>query len=289
MLLAGAGFSQSDQPLTSPIYRPSLDINSMDRTVNPCVNFFEYACGSWNKNNPIPPDRPSWSVYAKLSNENQRLLWGVLQQLEDRSRPRSGNEQKIGDFFHACMDEAAVEKAGFLPLRPELEAITALKMKREIARLLAREHSQENSRALFDFGSGQDFENAQQVIAFASDGGLGLPDRDYYVKTDAKSQQTRAKYLEHIARSLALIGEDAATAKRDADVILAIETAMAQATLTRVEKREPHNLFHKMKPMDLQALTPDFDWDAYFSGLKLAPPSVVNVTEPKFYAEVEHY
>ncbi len=285
-LLGGVAFSQ-DQPLTSPLYSPSLDVNSMDRTVNPCVNFYKYSCGNWIKNNPIPPDRPSWSVYAKLTNENQRLLWGVLQQAAESSHPRSPNEQKIGDFFHACMDEASVEKAGFSPLHPALDAIAALKSKTEIARLLAQEHLQENSGALFEFGSNQDYENSQQVIAFASDGGLGLPDRDYYVKTDAKSQQTREKYVEHVRDILALTGEDAAAAKRDADTIMSIETAMARATLTRVEKREPHNLFHKMKPAELQALTPSFDWGAYFSGLQLTPPAVLNVTEPKFYAAVE--
>jgi putative endopeptidase len=276
-----------DQPLTSLPYTPGLDTTFMDRTVDPCVNFYQYTCGNWIKNNPIPPDQPSWDVYSKLSNENQRLLWGVLQQASEDSHPRSANEQKIGDFFHACMDESAIEKAGIEPLRPALDAIAALKSKREIAVLLASEHTEQDSNALFNFGSNQDYENAQQVIAFASSGGLGLPDRDYYVKTDAKSQETRDKYLEHVARILVLAGEDAATAKRDADVVMAIETAMAKASLTRVEKREPHNLFHKMKTAQFKTLAPDFDWDAYFTALQFAPPAVVNVTEPEFYREVE--
>jgi endothelin-converting enzyme/putative endopeptidase len=259
----------------------------MDRTVNPCVNFFQYACGNWIKKNPIPSDRPAWDVYAKLTEENQRLLWGVLQKASDPGHPRSPNEQKIGDFFHACMNEAAVDQAGITPLNPELQAIAALTDKRQIAALLAREHMFHNSKALFDFGSSQDFANSQQVIAFASDGGLGLPDREYYTEADPKAQETRAKYLDHVARMFTLTGQAPASARRDAGIVMSIETAIAQSNLTRVEKREPHNLFHKMKPSELQAITPSFDWTAYFAQLHLATPTVVNVTEPKLYAEIE--
>jgi putative endopeptidase len=287
-LLACTAFAQTpEQPLSSLPYTPSLATAFMDRTVDPCVNFYKYSCGNWIKQNPIPPDQAGWSVYAKLANENQRLLWGVLQQAADASRTRTPNEQKIGDFFHACMDEGAIEKAGIDPLRPALAAINALRSKREMAALLGHEHQQQNSDALLNFGANQDFENAQQVIAFAEAGGLGLPDRDYYVKTDTKSQQTRAKYLEHVAGILALAGENGAEAKRDADVVLSIETAMAKASLTRVERREPHNLFHKMKTAEFKALTPDFDWDAYLATIGLAAPQVVNVTQPAFYKEIE--
>jgi putative endopeptidase len=285
--VAMAAAQTAEHPLTSLPYTPALDTTFMDRTADPCVDFYQYSCGNWIKNNPIPPDQPVWDVYAKLTHENQQLLWGVLQQASDASRTRTANEQKIGDYFHACMDEAAIEKAGIEPLRPALDAVAALQSKRQMAVLLAREHMSENSDALLNFGSNQDYENAQQVIAFAAAGGLGMPDRDYYVKTDAKSQEARAKYLEHLTRTLVLAGETADAAKRDADTILSIETAMAKASLTRVDKREPHNLFHKMKTADFKALTPSFDWDAYFTAIKLAPPPVVNVTEPEFYRELE--
>jgi endothelin-converting enzyme/putative endopeptidase len=287
VLTSHAAAQSAEQPLTSLPYTPSLDTTFMDRTVEPCVDFYQYACGNWIKNNPIPPDQAAWDVYAKLTNENQRLMWGVLQQAADSSHSRTPNEQKIGDYFHACMDEAAVEKAGIDPLRPALAAIDAMQSKRDIARLLAREHLSLNSNALLGFGSNQDYENAQQVIAFATGGGLGLPDRDYYVKEDAKSIQTREKYLEHAARMFVLSGEDQAASKRDAAIVMAIETDMAKSSLTRVEKREPHNLFHKMKAAEFKALTPAFDWDAYFAAIQLAPPAVVNVTEPAFYRELE--
>ena len=284
-LLATVSLAQT--PLTSLPYTPGLDTASMDRNVDPCVDFYQYSCANWIKNNPIPPDQSSWDVYAKLNNENQRLLWGILQQAGESSHPRTANEQKIGDFFHACMDEAAIDKAGISPLKSSLDAIAALPSKREIARLLAGQHVDQNSEALFSFGSNQDYANAQQVIAFASAAGLGMPDRDYYVNTDDKSKEARVKYVEHVARMLALLGEDADTAKRDADIVMSIETAMAGASLTRVEKREPHNLFHKMKTAEFKLLTPDFDWDAYLAGIQLTPPPVVNVTEPKFFREVE--
>jgi endothelin-converting enzyme/putative endopeptidase len=278
---------QTQQPLTALPYTPSLDPAAMDRTVNPCVNFYQYSCGAWIRNNPIPADQPAWDVYSKLTEDNQRLLWGVLSQAADAAHPRSANEQKIGDFFHACMDEAAIEKVGLSPLKPALAAIAALKSKRDLAKLIAAEHYSQNSTALFTFESNQDFENSQQIIAFAEAGGLGLPDRDYYTKTDAKSVQIRKQYVEHVARMLTLTGEDAATAQRDAATVMAIETEMAKASLTRVEKREPHNLFHKLTPAAFKALTPTFNWDAYFVQVRLAPPSVVNVTEPGFYRELD--
>ncbi|HEY3839027.1 MAG TPA: M13 family metallopeptidase [Bryobacteraceae bacterium] len=276
-----------ERPLTSLPYTPGLDTTFMDRTAEPCVNFYQYACGNWIKNNPIPPDQSAWDVYSKLAEENQRLLWGVLEQTADTSHSRSANEQKIGDFFHACMDETAIEKAGMEPLRPALDAIAALQSKREIAGVLAREHVDLNSEALFNFSSNQDYANAQSVIAFASAAGLGLPDRDYYTKTDPKSQEKREKYVEHVARMFSLAGEGAAAARRDADLIMAIETAMAKVSLTRVQKREPHNLFHKMKTTEFKGLAPSFDWDAYLAAIGLATPPVVNVTEPAFFRELD--
>ena len=288
LAFAGVLPAQShEQPLTSLPYTPGLDTTFMDRTANPCVDFYQYACGNWIKNNPIPPDQAAWDVYSKLANENQRLLWGVLDQTAVASRTRSANEQKIGDFFHACMDESAIEKAGMEPLRPALDAIAALQSKRDIAAVVAREHVDLNSEALFNLSSSQDYANAQSVITFASAAGLGLPDRDYYTKTDPKSQEKRQKYVEHVARMLVLAGENATAAKHDADLVMAIETAMAKVSLTRVEKREPHNLFHKMKTAEFKALAPTFDWDAYLEGIGLATPPVVNVTEPAFFRELD--
>jgi putative endopeptidase len=258
----------------------------MDRSVDPCTDFYHDTCGAWIKKNPIPPDQSSWDVYGKLAEDNRRFLWGILEEASKPSPNRSSVETEIGDYFHACMDEAAVEKAGASPLKPELDEIAALKSLSDLPALLARHHlSGENM--LFGFGSNQDFADSTRVIAFANAGGLGLPDRDYYVKTDAKSVETRAKYLQHVARMLQLAGEPPQQARLDARTVMAIETALAKAALTQVEKRDPYKLFHKMTAAELQALTPSFRWEAYFAASQVPDTSVINVTEPAFFKEVQ--
>jgi endothelin-converting enzyme/putative endopeptidase len=277
-----------DKPITALPYTPSLDIPSMDKTADPCVDFYQYTCGGWMKNNPIPADQAAWSVYGKLTVDNQRFLWGILDDLAKKSAGRNATQQKIGDYFGACMDEAAVEKLGATPLKPGLAAIEALKNKKELAALLAREHlSTSGDGLLFGFGSDQDFADSSQIIAFAVAGGLGLPDRDYYTKTDAKSEEIRQKYVAHVQKMLQLIGDAPDAAKKEAQTIMQIETALAQASLTRVEQRDPHNLFHKMDLKQLKALTPSFDWDAYLNTSGIGSVSTFNVTEPKFFEEVE--
>ncbi|HUP03383.1 MAG TPA: M13 family metallopeptidase N-terminal domain-containing protein, partial [Bryobacteraceae bacterium] len=285
LFLSAGLLPAQEQPLTSLPYTPSLETRFIDRAADPCVDFYKFACGKWNSLNPIPPDQPRWDVYSKLGNENLRYLWGIL---EDAAKPasRPPNQQKIGDFFASCMDEAAVERAGAAPLKPDLDAIAALKSTDALPPLLARLHL-EDVGALFDFGSNQDFEDSNQVIAFAAAGGLGLPDRDYYVKTDAKSVETRARYVEHVAAMFRLLGDSAAAADAEAKTVMDIETGLAKASLTRVDQRDPYKLFHKLQRAQVLALTPHFGWAAYWNGIGLAAPAVVNVTEPDFYKEVE--
>jgi len=286
-VLAAQGASVADGPLSALPYTPSLEPAFIDRSADPCVDFFQFACGNWNRLNPIPADQARWDVYAKMGNDNLRFLWGLLQEAAKPSASRTPSEQKIGDYFAACMDETAVEKAGARPLKPMLDQITALKDTAGLAPLLARLHLEYSVNAVFGFGSNQDFADSNQVIAFAEADGLGLPDRDYYVKTDAKSQETRAKYLEHVARMFELLGDPAVTAKAEAQTVMDIETALAKASLTRVERRDPYKLFHKVTRAQFVAETPSFGWTAYWSGIGLTPPDQVNVTEPAFYKEVE--
>jgi endothelin-converting enzyme/putative endopeptidase len=277
-----------DRPLTALPYTPSLDIPSMDRSVNPCNDFYQYSCGGWMKNNPIPGDQAAWSVYGKVTEENGQFLWGVLEEAAKPSSDRTPVQQKIGDYFQACMDESRVESLGSAPLRPLLDSIAALKSKRDLAKFLADQHQKDpGSGWLFGFGSDQDFSDATQVIAFAHAGGLSLPDRDYYTKTDAKSKEIRDKYVQHVSNMLQLIGESKSQADDDAKTVLRIETDLAKESLTRVERRNPYNLFHKMTPAEVGALTPSFDWPRYLAASGLAGVKTINVTEPKFFKSVE--
>jgi endothelin-converting enzyme/putative endopeptidase len=276
-----------DKPITALPYTPSLDLPSMDKSADPCVDFYQYTCGGWMKNNPIPADQANWSVYGKLTQDNQRFLWGILDDLAKKTAGRTPSQQKIGDYFSSCMDEAAIEKLGAAPLKPQLEEIAALKTPRDLAAFLAREHMANVTDGLFfNFGSDQDFADSSQVIAFAQAGGLGLPDRDYYTKEDAKSEEIRQKYVVHIQNILRLLGDSPDLAKNEAQTIMRIETALAKASLTRVEQRDPHNLFHKMDRKALQGLTPALDWNTYLQGVGLAGVDTFNVTQPKFYKEL---
>ncbi len=278
----------AEQPLTELPYTPSLDIPSMDRAADPCSDFYQFSCGGWMVNHPIPPDQASWSVYGKLGEENMRYLWGALEDLAKKREGRSPVQQKIGDYFGACMDASAVEKLGSKPLQPLLREIASMKSRSDLAKLLAEQHQRDyGSGWLFGFGSDQDFGDATQVIAFAHAGGLGMPDRDYYTKTDARSKELRRKYLQHVTNMLEMTGESKSQAATDAKTVMRIETTLAQASLTRVERRDPYNVYHKMSPGDLSKLTPRFDWKRYLAGNDLANVSTINVTEPKFFQAVD--
>jgi endothelin-converting enzyme/putative endopeptidase len=288
LLLIPITLLAQDHPLASLPYTPSLETKFLDRSADPCVDFYKFSCGNWNTLNPIPPDQARWDVYAKLTDENQRYLWGILEEAARPNSERTPVQQKIGDYFFACMNEDAVEKAGAQPLRPRLDEIAALKSAADLPALLARMHLEAGDSPIFSFGSSQDYADSSRVIAFALSGGLGLPDRDYYVNPDAKSQEIRTKYLDHVAAMLALLGDSPDAARAGAQTVMAIETELAKATLTRVDKRDPYKQFHKFTRAQLVALTPTFGWDAYWAGLGLPAPASLNVTEPDFYKAVEH-
>ncbi len=277
----------AETPLASLPYTPGLDVGAMDKSADPCVDFYRYACGGWIRNNPIPPDESRWSVYGKMARENQRFLWGILDALAKRTAGRSATQQKIGDYFAACMDEAAVEKSGGRPLKPHLDRIYRMNSKRDLPAVLAALHLVTGSDLFFGFGSRPDFADSTQVIAFASAGGLALPDRDFYTKEDDRSKEIRARYVAHVARMFELLGDAPDAAKREAGKVMEIETALARASLTRTERRDPYKLFHKMDAMDLKTLTPGFDWGAYLKTADLPRLNTFNVTEPEFYKELE--
>jgi putative endopeptidase len=280
--------SSSQSPLSALPYSPSLDLSSMDKSVDPCQDFYRYTCGGWIRKNPIPSDQARWDVYAKLTEDNERFLWGILQESSKVSASRGKVETEIGDYFNACMDEPAVEKAGAAPLKPALDEIAAMQSIHDLPALLGRIHvGIAGEHMLFGFGSNQDYADSSQIIAFATAGGLGLPDRDYYTKVDKKSVETREKYVAHVTRMFGLLGETPTQAKADAATVMAIETELAKVSLTRVDKRDPYKLFHKMTPAQLQALTPSFQWDVYFKTSNVPAAASINVTEPAFYKEMD--
>jgi putative endopeptidase len=267
-------------------YCPSLDITSMDKSVDPCADLYHYACGGWQKKNPIPPDQTSWSVYAKLYQDNLNFLRGILEQAAATTPGRDKVTQEIGDFYAACMDESAVEKRGISPIQPDLAAIARLKSTRQMPTLIAQLQLVYGRSILFAAGSTQDPDNSEQVIAELDQGGLGLPDRDYYTKDDAKSKETRARYLLHVQKVFELAGDDAKTAQRNADTVMRIETLLAKASLTRVERRDPYKLKHKMKIAELDQLAPNFDWAAYYREARYPNFDILNVDTPDFFKEV---
>ncbi len=284
LLGCAAAIWAQDTPLKELSYTPSLEPKFMDKRVNPCVDFYKYACGEWNKLNPIPPDQARWDVYSKMGQDNWRYLWGILEELSKGGAERSANEQKIGDMFGACMNTAAVEKAGSQPIKAELKRIAALKSVRDFADYVAAEHRGGiNTNVLFQFNAEPDLDHSTQMFAYAYAGGLGLPDRDYYTKTDAKSVEIRQRYLQHLARSFALIGESADVAQADAEAVMKIETDLATASLTRVEQRDPYKLKNRYTRAKLAAFTPQFTWNAYWDARHLPAFGELNVTEPKFF------
>jgi len=293
-LLAGlsAGlnlFAQSAEPVLP--YSPSLDLTSMDKSIDPCVDLYTYSCGGWQKKNPIPPDQTSWSVYGKLYQDNLVFLRGMLEEAAKPGSDRNAVTQKIGDFYAACVDESAVEKRGVSAIQPDLDAIAHIKSAKDLTPVVARlqytySRYGYSSSMLFAAGSSQDPDNSENVIADVDQGGLGMPDRDYYIKEDAKSKETREHYLLHVQKVFELVGDSPAIAKQNAATIMRLETAMAKASMSRVDRRDPHKLVHKMKLAELEKLAPNFDWTAYYHEMQYPDFPILNVYSPDFIKEL---
>ncbi len=295
LLSCGAAFAfcgatllaqQPAQPLQAMPYSPSLDTTNLDRSVDPCVDFYKFSCGGWEKNNPIPADQAGWSVYAKLANENQQFLWGILED-DAKAQNRTPVQQKVGDYFAACMNTAAIDASGDKPIQADLAAIDALKTRAEIATALARLHHQYPGGFFFNSGTGQDAVDSSLMIVEVGAGGLGLPDRDYYTKTDEKSVKLREQYVAYIQQLLTLAGESAEQAKADADATLKIETALAKASLTRVQRRDPHATYHMETIEELGKQAPSIDWPVYFKVQGAPGVTKLNVSQPEFMKALE--
>ena len=270
----------SAQQSNSSKYEPVLDVTAMDRTADPCVDFFKYSCGGWIKNNPIPPDQSSWDLYSKMQDGNTERLRAILESASAPDASRNAVTQKIGDYYASCFDEKAVEAKGSEPIKPMLDRIARLGSKAELADLAA---SMVDDNVLFNFYAIQDYRDANLTVANADQGGLGLPDRDYYTDTDAKAQELRQKYVAHVQKMFELLGDAPKVAAAEAQTVLRIETALAKGSMTRVERRDPKSLDHKMTADELQKNSPEFPWPTYFTKVGLTSLASLNVAVPKFF------
>lgn len=280
-LLSPQGKTQAQ---TTPAVLPpsGIDESVIDASVSPCDDFYRFACGNWIQKTEIPADRPSWSRgFSEINERNQTVLREVLD--ENAAKPASdANGKKLGDLYKACMDENAIEKNAATELAALLKPIEQVKTRTDLAKEIARQHLG-IGKPLFDFSQVPDFKNATQIIGNLDQGGLGLPDREYYLKTDEKSEALRKEYLAHVERVLVLSGIAKDKAAAQAGVIVSIEKRLAQASMSRVDRREPKNMYHRIDLDGVLKLAPNFDWKTYFAALGIPSVKELNVTSLEFF------
>jgi endothelin-converting enzyme/putative endopeptidase len=271
-------------------YDPNLvgpDANALDRSVQPCDDFYQFACGGWMKATPIPDDESRWNrSFTIINQDNEKALRAILERDAAGDTQGDAYGKQLGDYWAACMDEQGLEKRGAKDLKPELDRIAALKDRKGLARELAHLH-EAGVHAAFDVDSEVDLKDAAHMIAGISQSGLGLPDRDYYFKDDPHSKEIRAAYEKHVAATLELAGESARQAAVDAKTVLKFETELAGASLTRVELRDPQKIYHHTTLEELKQQAPDVAWDTYLGSLGFPAITAFNVAEPEFFKKVD--
>jgi endothelin-converting enzyme/putative endopeptidase len=273
-----------------------FDVTQIDRSVDPCIDFYQYSCRKWIAKNAIPPDQANWWLGSKLMIWNQTVVRDILEKASADDPKRSPSEQKIGDYYATCMNEAEINAKGIAAIKPELDRIAALQSKTQLPEELARIHGitftlapatdSGSTSALFGFSSGQDLDDATKVVAVLDQGGLGLPDRDYYLNPDEKSAELRRRYLEHLQKTFQLLGETPLQAGDHAKMVMDLETSLAKVSLDIVKRRDPANLNHRLSLQEVRALSPAFSWDQYFKSVNAPQTDHYLVMTPEFFRGV---
>jgi len=269
----------TDRPPDLP---PGLDLRFIDASADPCVNFFKYACGNFAKYYPMPNDHSEYGPFNILIEHNEYILRTILEKAAAGGADRTPNEQKIGDYYAACMDTSVINQKGLQPFQAELDRIAALKDKSGLPALLGH-HQLINVNSFLGLGVQQDFKDASKEIAAADQAGLGLPERDYYFRTGEEAETTRKQYVQHVTNTLKLLGESEKDAGSDAQKIFDLETALAKVSMDITSRREPKNVYHMMGVADLQKLTPGVDWTRLLSDASFPSVTEINVTNPDFF------
>ena len=264
-----------------------FDINALDRTTDPCTDFYQFACGNWMKNNPIPSDQARWGRFSELNERNQMVLRTVLEKAEANNASRDAVDQKIGDYYEACMDEKGVDAKGLAPLQPVLNQIAGIKDASELPALMGKLHRM-GSDALFAFGPEPDFKDAKMEGVALDQAGLGLPEKDYYFRDDAKSVELRKQYVEHVGNMFKLAGESADQAAKDAQTVMTFETTLAKNSMGVVERRDPQKLYNPKTKQELLSLDPAFDWNKYLVAVESPSFEKINLDSPGFIASLNN-
>lgn len=277
--------STESAPTKVPKPLVSFDLSAIDKTADPCTDFYQYACGNWKKNNPIPADQTRWGRFNELAERNNYLLYEDLKTAADH--PKTALQKKYGDYFAACMNTDLANQLGAKPIEPALKTIADWSDRKKLATLLGTMEDKYAVGFFFDFGSEQDQKDSTRQIGAIDQGGLGLPDRDYYLNQDDRAKALRSEYVAHVTKMFELLGDSPEKAATEAQNVMTIETALAKGSMSRVDRRNPANVYHPMTLAQLQTLTPDFDWQVYLDAKKEGSLQSLDVNSPGFFQAMQ--